>query len=160
MGGDTVRQQVGFREVKIENARLLVNGKMVYIKGVNRHEHNDSLGHVQSHEIMMDNLRRLRELNINAVRSSHYPNCPEWLDLCDKYGIYVVDEANIETHGMGTCISPIPFLILLIARNGHQHIVTASIVCSIVTVTTQASSVGRWAMSAAMDRCSMSSIAG
>lgn len=104
LGGDTVRQQVGFREVKIENARLLVNGKMVYIKGVNRHEHNDSLGHVQSHEIMMDNLRRLRELNINAVRSSHYPNCPEWLDLCDKYGIYVVDEANIETHGMGSCV--------------------------------------------------------
>ena len=103
LGGDTVRQQVGFREVRIENARLLVNGKMVYIKGVNRHEHNDSLGHVQSHEIMMDNLRRLRELNINAVRSSHYPNCPEWLDLCDKYGIYVVDEANIETHGMGSC---------------------------------------------------------
>lgn len=103
LGGDTVRQQVGFREVKIENARLLVNGKLVYIKGVNRHEHNDSLGHVQSHEIMMDNLRRLRELNINAVRSSHYPNCPEWLDLCDKYGIYVVDEANIETHGMGSC---------------------------------------------------------
>lgn len=104
LGGDTIRQQVGFREVKIENARLLVNGKMVYIKGVNRHEHNDSLGHVQSKEIMMDNLRRLKELNINAVRSSHYPNCPEWLDLCDKYGIYVVDEANIETHGMGSCV--------------------------------------------------------
>lgn len=103
LDGDTVRQQVGFREVKIENARLLVNGKLVYIKGVNRHEHNDSLGHVQSPAIMKDNIRRLKELNINAVRSSHYPNCPEWLDLCDKYGIYVVDEANIETHGMGSC---------------------------------------------------------
>lgn len=103
LGGDTVRQQVGFREVKIENSRLMVNGKMIYIKGVNRHEHNDSLGHVQTTAIMMDNLRRLRELNINAVRSSHYPNCPEWLDLCDRFGIYVVDEANIETHGMGSC---------------------------------------------------------
>ncbi|MGN1228128.1 MAG: glycoside hydrolase family 2 TIM barrel-domain containing protein [Prevotella sp.] len=102
MNGDTVRQKVGFREVKIENARLLINGKLQYIKGINRHEHNDSLGHVQTREIMMDNIRKLRELNINAVRSSHYPNCPEWLDLCDQYGIMVVDEANIETHGMGS----------------------------------------------------------
>ena len=102
LNGDTVRQHVGFREVKIENARLLINGKLQYIKGVNRHEHNDSLGHVQTRAIMMDNLKRLRELNINAVRSSHYPNCPEWLNLCDEYGIMVVDEANIETHGMGS----------------------------------------------------------
>ncbi len=102
LGQDTIRQHVGFREVKIENARLLVNGKVQYIKGVNRHEHNDSLGHVQTRAIMMDNIKRLRELNMNAVRSSHYPNCPEWLDLCDKYGIMVVDEANIETHGMGS----------------------------------------------------------
>ncbi len=101
-GGDTVRQNVGFREIKIENARLKVNGRTVYIKGVNRHEHSDTIGHVPSEAIMMHDLKLMKRLNINAVRSSHYPNTPEWLDLCDRYGIYLVDEANIETHGMGS----------------------------------------------------------
>lgn len=100
--GDTIHERVGFREVKIVGPRLLVNGHIVYIKGVNHHEHNDSLGHVPSRDIMMHDLRLLKSLNINAVRSSHYPNDPLWLRLCDEYGIYVVDEANIETHGMGS----------------------------------------------------------
>ena len=101
-GKDTVKANVGFREVKIENSRLLVNGKIVYIKGVNRHETNDSLGHVPTKDIMMHDLKLLKSLNINAVRCSHYPNDPLWYDLCDEYGIYLVDEANIETHGMGS----------------------------------------------------------
>ena len=74
----------------------------VYIKGVNRHEHNDSLGHVQSWDIMMTDLKLMKQLNMNAVRTCHYPNHPLFYKLCDKYGFYVVDEANIETHGMGS----------------------------------------------------------
>lgn len=94
--------KVGFRRIEIKNSRLLVNGVPVYIKGVNRHEHNDSLGHVQSRDIMMNDLKLMKQLNMNAVRTCHYPNHPLFYKLCDKYGFYVVDEANIETHGMGS----------------------------------------------------------
>ena len=94
--------KVGFRRIEIKNSKLLVNGVPVYIKGVNRHEHNDSLGHVQSLDIMMTDLKLMKQLNMNAVRTCHYPNHPLFYKLCDKYGFYVVDEANIETHGMGS----------------------------------------------------------
>lgn len=94
--------KIGFRKIEIKDAKLHVNGVPTYIKGVNRHEHNDSLGHVQTEEIMMSDLRLIKQLNMNAVRASHYPNHPLFYKLCDKYGIYVVDEANIETHGMGS----------------------------------------------------------
>lgn len=94
--------KTGFRKIEIKNAQLMVNGVPTYIKGVNRHEHNDTLGHVQTPEIMMHDLILLKQLNFNAVRLSHYPAHPLWYKLCDKYGIYLVDEANIETHGMGS----------------------------------------------------------
>ena len=94
--------KTGFRKIEIKNAQLMVNGVPTYIKGVNRHEHNDTLGHVQTPEIMMHDLKLLKQLNFNAVRLSHYPAHPLWYKLCDKYGIYLVDEANIETHGMGS----------------------------------------------------------
>lgn len=97
-----VAHKVGFRRIEIKNARLLVNGVPTYIKGVNRHEHNDTLGHVQTREILMNDLRLIKQLNMNAIRTSHYPNHPLFYQLCDQYGIYVVDEANIETHGMGS----------------------------------------------------------
>lgn len=97
-----VAHKIGFRRIEIKNSRLLVNGVPVYIKGVNRHEHNDSLGHTQTLAIMMNDLKQIKQLNMNAVRTCHYPNHPLFYDLCDKYGIYVVDEANIETHGMGS----------------------------------------------------------
>ena len=97
-----VAHKVGFRRIEIKNARLLVNGVPTYIKGVNRHEHNDTLGHVQTREIIMNDLRLIKQLNMNAIRTSHYPNHPLFYQLCDQYGIYVVDEANIETHGMGS----------------------------------------------------------
>ncbi|WEA00617.1 glycoside hydrolase family 2 TIM barrel-domain containing protein [Mucilaginibacter sp. SJ] len=93
---------VGFRKVEIKNSRLLVNGQVIYIKGVNRHEHNDTVGHVPVKDVMLRDIRMMKELNINAVRTSHYPNDPLWYKLCDKFGIYLVDEANIETHGMGS----------------------------------------------------------
>lgn len=94
--------KTGFRKIEIKDSKLLVNGVPVYIKGVNRHEHNDSLGHVQTRETMMNDLRMIKRLNMNAVRTCHYPNHPLFYKLCDKYGIYIVDEANIETHGMGS----------------------------------------------------------
>lgn len=93
--------KVGFRKVEIKNAQLMVNGAPLVVRGVNRHEHDDVNGHVPLKEIMLTDIRLMKELNINAVRCSHYPNDPLWYKLCDQYGIYVVDEANIETHGMG-----------------------------------------------------------
>lgn len=98
----TTNYKVGFRRIEIKDSRLLINGKLVYIKGVNRHEHNDSLGHTQTKEIIMNDLKTIKRLNINAIRTSHYPNHPQFYKLCDQYGLYVIDEANIETHGMGS----------------------------------------------------------
>ena len=91
----------GFRTVEIKNRQLLVNGRPVLIKGVNRHEMNPKKGYVVSEADMLKDIRIFKELNVNAVRTSHYPNDPRWYDLCDEYGIYVVDEANVESHGMG-----------------------------------------------------------
>ncbi|MBQ6253281.1 MAG: DUF4981 domain-containing protein [Bacteroidales bacterium] len=91
----------GFRTVEIKNAQLLVNGKPVLIKGVDRHELNETKGYVLSEADMIRDIRVMKELNVNAVRTSHYPNDPLWYALCDKYGLYVVDEGNIESHGMG-----------------------------------------------------------
>ncbi|MCK5775771.1 MAG: DUF4981 domain-containing protein, partial [Bacteroidales bacterium] len=91
----------GFREVEIINSQLLVNGIPVLLKGVNRHEHDGVTGHVVSKALMLKDIELMKQFNINAVRTSHYPNDPFWYDLCDEYGIYVVDEANIESHGMG-----------------------------------------------------------
>jgi len=81
---------------------LLVNGKPVYVKGVNRHEHNQYNGRILSHEQLEKEIKQMKQFNINAVRTSHYPNNTYWYDLCDEYGIYVVDEANIESHGLIT----------------------------------------------------------
>lgn len=91
----------GFRTVEIKNAQLLVNGKPVLIKGTDRHEMNPHTGYVVSKYDMIRDIRIMKELNINAVRTSHYPNDPVWYSLCDEYGLYVVDEANVESHGMG-----------------------------------------------------------
>ena len=93
--------KTGFRKVEIKNAQLMVNGMPLIVRGVNRHEHDDVDGHTTSKELMLKDIRLMKELNVNAVRCSHYPNDPLWYKLCDQYGIYVVDEANIETHGMG-----------------------------------------------------------
>lgn len=92
---------VGFRRVEIKNAQLLVNGRAVLIKGANRHELNTLRGYDVRYEDMVRDIRIMKEHNLNAVRTCHYPNSPLWYDLCDKYGLYVVDEANIESHGMG-----------------------------------------------------------
>lgn len=94
-------EQIGFRSVEIKNAQLHVNGVPVLVKGVNLHIHDDVLGHVPTREVMMKDIVLMKQNNINAVRTSHYPQNPLWYQLCDQYGLYLVDEANIETHGMG-----------------------------------------------------------
>ncbi|UTF60636.1 glycoside hydrolase family 2 TIM barrel-domain containing protein [Gilvimarinus sp. DA14] len=96
-----VRQPIGFRSVAIEGGQLLVNGKPILIKGVNRHEHVLSTGHVVSRESMHEDIELMKRHNINTVRAAHYPNDPYWYQLCDKYGLYVIDEANVEAHGFG-----------------------------------------------------------
>ncbi|GAH77003.1 unnamed protein product, partial [marine sediment metagenome] len=98
---EAVGCKIGFRKVEIKNGQLLVNGKAVLFKGVDRHEHDQYTGHVVSEESMLQDIRLFKQNNINAVRTSHYPNDPKWYELCDQYGIYVIDEANIESHGMG-----------------------------------------------------------
>ncbi len=97
---ETVSTRIGFRKVEIRNAQLLINGIPVHIKGVNRHEHDPVTGRAITEESMIRDIQLMKQFNINAVRTSHYPNHPRWYELCDEYGIYLVDEANIESHGM------------------------------------------------------------
>lgn len=98
---EVVPQRVGFRKVEIKNAQVLVNGQPVLFKGANRHELDPVTGYVVSMDRMLEDIRVMKELNINTVRTCHYPNDPRWYELCDIYGIYMVAEANIESHGMG-----------------------------------------------------------
>ena len=99
--GEAYAQRVGFRTSEIKDGLLLVNGQPVLIKGVNRHEVDPLKGFVMTRERMIQDIRLMKQFNINAVRTCHYPDTPEWYDLCDEYGLYVIDEANIESHGMG-----------------------------------------------------------
>jgi beta-galactosidase len=96
--GESVACRVGFRSVEVRDGRLLVNGKAIRIHGVNRHDHDDRRGRAVTREVMEADARLMKQHNLNAVRCSHYPNDPYWLDLCDRYGLYVIDEANIESH--------------------------------------------------------------
>jgi len=96
---EVVPWRVGFREVVIRDGHLLVNGRPVLLRGVNRHEFDPDLGQVMTRERMIQDIVLMKQNNINAVRTCHYPNVPEWYALCDEYGLYVVDEANIESHG-------------------------------------------------------------
>jgi len=98
---EVIPVNVGFRNVEIKNGDLLVNGQRVLFKGVNRHEHDPDRGQAITVESMIKDILLMKQHNINAVRTCHYPNQPAWYDLCDKYGIYLIAEANIESHGMG-----------------------------------------------------------
>lgn len=98
---EAVATKIGFRKVELKNGQLLVNGKRIIVHGVDMHEHNPITGHYQDMATMLKDVRLMKQNNINAVRCSHYPNNIDWVKLCDKYGIYLVDEANIESHGMG-----------------------------------------------------------
>lgn len=101
-GGETLEAvclAVGFREIAVRDGRLLVNGKRVILKGVNRNEFHPELGFTIPYETMVEDIRLMKQCNMNTVRTSHYPNDTRWLDLCDRYGLYVIDEADLETHG-------------------------------------------------------------
>ncbi len=93
--------RIGFRTVEMKNNQLLVNGQPVLLKGVNRHEHDPEVGHYISRELMEQDIYLMKSLNINTVRTSHYPHDPYWYELCDEYGLYVINEANVESHGLG-----------------------------------------------------------
>lgn len=98
---EVIPQNVGFRRVEIRDGRFMVNGKAVLIKGVNRHEHSEETAKYVPLESMIKDVKLMKQFNVNAVRTSHYPNHPDWYDLCDRYGLYVMDEANIEAHHYG-----------------------------------------------------------
>lgn len=99
---EVIREFVGFRQVEVRDGRVLVNGKPVYLRGVNRHEIDPVRGYAVTRELMELDVRLMKQFNFNAVRTSHYPNHPYWYYLCDKYGVYVVDEANVECHGIAS----------------------------------------------------------
>jgi beta-galactosidase len=102
--GETIETEsalFGFRKVEIKSGQLLLNGQPIFIKGVNRHEHDPVTGHYVTRESMITDIRLMKQHNINTVRTCHYPDDPEWYELCDRYGLYLIDEANIESHGMG-----------------------------------------------------------
>ncbi|CAL5226900.1 g9773 [Coccomyxa viridis] len=102
---DSESVQVGFRDVVIEGRQLLVNRKPIMIKGVNRHEHDERRGKAVTEQGMLDDIFLLKQLNFNAVRCSHYPNCHRWYELCTQYGLYLMDEANVETHGFDPALN-------------------------------------------------------
>ncbi|WP_299668304.1 glycoside hydrolase family 2 TIM barrel-domain containing protein [uncultured Polaribacter sp.] len=102
VNGESSAIKVGFRNIAIKNNQFLVNGKPVLLKGANLHDHSETEGHVISEALTMLDLKVMKQNNLNAIRCSHYPKNPHFYRLCDKYGFYVVDEVNIETHGMGT----------------------------------------------------------
>lgn len=98
---EQLENNIGFRTSEIKDGKLLINGQYVLIKGVNRHEHDPFTGHVISHESMEKDIAMMKQLNINTVRTCHYPDDPYWYELCDRYGLYVWDEANCESHAQG-----------------------------------------------------------
>lgn len=103
---ESVTLKVGFRYIRIEEGRLTVNWQPIKIRGVNRHEHDPYTARVMTEELMLKDLQLMKQANINAVRLAHYPNCPRWYELCDSIGMYVMDEADCETHGLrGTLAS-------------------------------------------------------
>ena len=109
--GETIEQviqQVGFRTIQIADGQLLINGQPIKIRGVNRHEHDPHKARVMTEALMVKDLRLMKAANINAVRLSHYPNCPRWYELCDSMGMYVMDEADCETHGLRGTLASTP----------------------------------------------------
>ena len=98
---ESLTTHIGFRTAEVKDGRFLINGKYVLVKGVNRHEHDPYTGHVMSHELMEKDIALMKQMNINTVRTCHYPDDPYWYELCDRYGLYVWDEANCESHAQG-----------------------------------------------------------
>ncbi|WP_201755278.1 glycoside hydrolase family 2 TIM barrel-domain containing protein [Paenibacillus glycinis] len=104
---ETVSSRIGFRKFEIKDKLMLINGKRIVFKGVNRHEFSSRTGRALGYEDMLTDVKLMKTHNINAVRTSHYPNNPLWYELCDEYGLYVIDETNLETHGSWEYNSPV-----------------------------------------------------
>ena len=121
---EAIVQRVGFRCVEIKNAQLLVNGQPIYIKGADRHEMDPDGGYIVSRERMIEDIKIMKQFNINAVRTCHYPDDPIWYDLCDEYGIYLCAEANQESHGFGyrdnSEAKKPQFALSILQRNQHN----------------------------------------
>lgn len=125
---ETITERIGFRHVEIKNAQLLLNGKPILIKGVDRHEMDPDGGYVVSRERMLQDLMLMKRFNVNAVRTSHYPDDPQWYHMCDEMGIYLCAEANVESHGFGYNPKEAPtyqpmFGPQILGRNQHNIIV-------------------------------------
>ena len=105
---ESVTQKVGFRTIAIRDGQLLINGQSIKIRGVNRHEHDPYTARVMTEERMLQDLQLMKAANINAVRLAHYPNCPRWYELCDSMGMYIMDEADCETHGLRGTLASTP----------------------------------------------------
>lgn len=105
---ERAQSKVGFRSVEVKDGRVLVNGKPIRFRGVNRHEHDPKTARVMSEELMIKDIKLMKQANINAVRTSHYPNTPRWYELCDSLGLYVMDEADIEEHGLRGTLASTP----------------------------------------------------
>ncbi len=119
---EATRTRVGFRTIKIAARELLVNGKMVYIRGVNRHDHHDRTGKFVDRATMLRDVQVLKQFNFNAVRCSHYPNDPHWLDLCDEHGLYVIDETNLECHHHYSMLTHDPRYTLAFVDRGSRMV--------------------------------------
>jgi beta-galactosidase len=105
---EVLRCNFGFREVEIKKSQLFINGVSIKLKGVNRHEHDPDFGFTVPVSRMIQDINLIKQANMNAVRTSHYPNMPFWYDLCDKYGLYIINDANMETHGISYGLNKLP----------------------------------------------------
>ncbi len=114
--------RVGFRAVEIKDGKILINGAPIYFRGVNRHEHDPARGHAITVESMIEDILLMKRFNINAVRTCHYPDIPRWYELCDQYGIYLVDEANVESHGLWDRFAKDPEWELAFVERGSRMV--------------------------------------
>ncbi len=105
---EQTESKVGFRSVEVKGGEVLVNGKPIRFRGVNRHEHDPHTARVMTDELMIKDIKLMKQANVNAVRTSHYPNTPRWYELCDSLGLYVMDEADIEEHGLRGTLASTP----------------------------------------------------
>jgi len=119
---EATRTRMGFRSIEIRNRELLINGRKVYIRGANRHDHHDSTGKAVDRATMVRDIQVLKEFNFNAVRCSHYPNDPQWLDLCDEHGLYLIDETDLETHHHYNTITNDPRFALSFLDRGSRMV--------------------------------------
>ena len=146
---ETVSSRIGFRKFEIKDKLMLINGKRIVFKGVNRHEFSCDTGRALGYEDMLTDVKLMKTHNINAVRTSHYPNNPLWYELCDEYGLYVIDETNLETHGTWITIRQVlkPDIVPGSKPDWEANVIDRATPCCSGTRTIRRSSSGRSATS-------------